>query len=127
MEACLEKTEATDLEANPEEIDFEGEHEEVPKEESAVENLELQRSGMGTSIAVGCHRELKKLTQSNGGSQKKLVASCRHITHRAIPAWRKRHCCQRQGKDKSVPRTQKGHMFGKRCRAKPEGISGIRD
>jgi hypothetical protein len=39
MEACLGKTEATDLKANPEEIESEVEHEEVPKEESAVETF----------------------------------------------------------------------------------------
>jgi hypothetical protein len=33
IEACLEKTEATDLEANPEEIESKLEHQEVPKEE----------------------------------------------------------------------------------------------
>jgi hypothetical protein len=36
METCREKTNATDLEANPEEIESEVEHEEVPKEEAAV-------------------------------------------------------------------------------------------
>jgi hypothetical protein len=36
MKACLGKTEAADLEANPEEIESEAEHEEVPKEEAAV-------------------------------------------------------------------------------------------
>jgi hypothetical protein len=40
MEACLEKMEATDLEANLEEITSKVEHEEVHKEEAAVENLE---------------------------------------------------------------------------------------
>jgi hypothetical protein len=39
MEACLGNTEATDLEANQEEIDSEAEHEEFPKEEVAVEVL----------------------------------------------------------------------------------------
>jgi hypothetical protein len=40
MEACLGKTEATDLEANPEEMESEAEHEVVPKEEAALEILE---------------------------------------------------------------------------------------
>jgi hypothetical protein len=36
-EACLGKTEATDLEANPQEIESEAEHEEVPKKEASIE------------------------------------------------------------------------------------------
>jgi hypothetical protein len=40
LEACLGKTEATDLEANPEETESETEHKEVPKEEAIVEILE---------------------------------------------------------------------------------------
>jgi hypothetical protein len=39
MEACLEMTEATDLEANSKEIEFESEHQEAPKEEAAVETI----------------------------------------------------------------------------------------
>jgi hypothetical protein len=35
--------------------------------------------------------------------------------------------CKGQGKDRAVPRTQKRRTFGKRHRAKPEGINGIRD
>jgi hypothetical protein len=49
------------------------------------------------------------------------------MTHHAIPAQCKGHCCQGQGKDKVVPRTQKGQTFGKSRRAKLEGINGIRD
>jgi hypothetical protein len=48
------------------------------------------------------------------------------MTHRAIPAQRKGHCHQGQGNDKVVPRTQKGQTFGKRHRAKPKGINGLR-
>jgi hypothetical protein len=39
MEACLEKTEATDLEANKEEIESELEHQEVPKGEAAKKTI----------------------------------------------------------------------------------------
>jgi hypothetical protein len=39
MEASLGKTEATDLEANPEKIQSEAENEEVPKEEATVETF----------------------------------------------------------------------------------------
>jgi DNA-binding GntR family transcriptional regulator len=40
MEAYLENTEATNLEANPEEIESESEHQEVLKEEGAMETTE---------------------------------------------------------------------------------------
>jgi hypothetical protein len=39
MEACLEKMKATDLEANPEEIESKLEHEELPNEEAKVETF----------------------------------------------------------------------------------------
>jgi hypothetical protein len=39
MEACLGKLEATDLAENPEEIEFQPEHLEAPKENSAVETI----------------------------------------------------------------------------------------
>jgi hypothetical protein len=38
-----------------------------------------------------------------------------------------RDTCQEQGKDKAVPGTQKRWTFGKRRRAKLEGISEIRN
>jgi hypothetical protein len=38
-EACLEKTEVVELEANPEETETESEHQEVPNEEAAVETV----------------------------------------------------------------------------------------
>jgi hypothetical protein len=47
------------------------------------------------------------------------------MTCRVIPARRKGHCRQGQGKGKAVPKTQKGWMFKKRRRAKPEGITEI--
>jgi hypothetical protein len=49
------------------------------------------------------------------------------MTRRAIPARRKGHRCQGEGNYKSVQRTQKGRMFGKRRQAKPEGVNGMTD
>jgi hypothetical protein len=57
----------------------------------------------------------------------KLAATCRGMTRHANPTWRKGHCHQGQGKDKAVPRTQKGQTFRKRHRVKQEGINGIRN
>jgi hypothetical protein len=39
MDACIGTTEATDLEVNPKEIEIEAEHEEIPKEEAAMETI----------------------------------------------------------------------------------------
>jgi hypothetical protein len=74
------------------------------------------------NLAVGCRRKPNERMQGNGGSRKKLATACRVITCRAIPAR-----CKEQGKDKAVPRTQKGQTFGMRHQAKPEGVRGIRD
>jgi hypothetical protein len=53
MEACLEKTEAMDLEANPEEIECELEHQEAPSEEAAVEPFGALKEWYGNwNVAV---------------------------------------------------------------------------
>jgi hypothetical protein len=74
-----------------------------------------------------CHRQPKKLPQGNVGSQKKVVATCRGMTHCAIPARCKGHCCEGHVREKAVPGNQKGRMFGLRRRAKPDGVNGIRN
>jgi hypothetical protein len=105
VEACLGEKEAMDLEVNPEEIESKVEHEEVPKEEATVETFgALKEQYRDRHLAVGRCQQQNKLTQGNGGSWKKLAAACRWLTHHAIPARRKGHCCQGQGKDKPVPR-----------------------
>jgi hypothetical protein len=74
MEACLEKMEATDLEANPEEIESKADHEEVPKEEAAMETFGALKERYGDRhLAIGCRRKPKKWTQGSGGSRKKLA------------------------------------------------------
>jgi hypothetical protein len=45
MEACLEKTGAMDLEANPKGIESKLEHQEDPKKEAAVETVRTQEGG----------------------------------------------------------------------------------
>jgi hypothetical protein len=50
-----------DLEANPEEIASEAEHEEVPKEEAAVETSgALKERYRDLQLATRCHDQLKK-------------------------------------------------------------------
>jgi hypothetical protein len=81
MKAYLEKQEA-----NPEGTKSTMEHEEVPKEESAVKTARALKKRYGDQhIAVGHHRQLKKWSQADGGSQKKLAAAHRQMTRHAIP------------------------------------------
>jgi hypothetical protein len=55
MEACPEKTEATNFKANPEEIQVKAEHEEVPKEEAAVKTIrELKKRYGDQLLVIGC-------------------------------------------------------------------------
>jgi hypothetical protein len=78
MEACLGKTGDIDLEASPEEIMFEVEHEEVPKEAVAVETLGARKKQYGDRHSdVWRHRQLNKQTQGVSGSRKKLAAARR--------------------------------------------------
>jgi hypothetical protein len=113
---------ATELGANPEEKEMVAEQQEVPKKATVKTDGALKNRHEDRHLAIGCHQKPKKQTQDNGGSRKKLAAACRRMTRCAILAWSKG-----QGKDnKALPRTQKGHTFRKRYRAKLEGISGIR-
>jgi hypothetical protein len=84
MEACLGKTEATDLGANPEEKETAAEQQEVCKEEPAVNTVRLRKKLCGDRhLAVGRRRQPKKRTQDNGGSLKKLADTHRRVTCRA--------------------------------------------
>jgi hypothetical protein len=56
MVACLENTEAMDLEANPEEKVSESDRQEVPKEEAAVKTIRALMKWYGDQhLAVGHH------------------------------------------------------------------------
>jgi hypothetical protein len=103
-------------------------HEEFPKEEAAVETFGALKQQYGDRhLAIRRSGQPKKWTQGNGGYWKKWAAAQGQLTHCVIPAQRNRHCCQEEGKDKAMPRTQKGWKFGKRCRAEPKGSNGIRE
>lgn len=96
MEACLSRTEATDLEANSEEIKTEVVHEEVPKEKAIVKTvIALKRQHKDWHLAVRCRSQLKKWTQGNCVSWKNMPATCRGMTCCPIPAWCKGQCYKR--------------------------------
>jgi hypothetical protein len=128
MEACLEKTEAMDLEANPEERESEAVHDEVPKEEAAVETFgALKEQYRDQHLVVRSRGHPNKQTQGNGGSQKKLATASRGMTCRAIPTLHKGHDHQGLGKNNVVEGTRKGWTFRKRHRAQPECNNGVRN
>jgi hypothetical protein len=108
IEACLGKTEATDLEANPEEVESKAKHEEIPKEEASVETSgALEQQHGEPHLVIRCCSQLKKQTQVNGGSQKKLATARGWLVHCAEMSEHKGHCCEGQGKNKVMRRTQK--------------------
>jgi hypothetical protein len=78
------------VEASREQSGVVAEHQEVPKEETAVETIGALEDRYGDRyIAVGSRRQPKKRTQGDDGSREKLVAARRRMTRRAIPARRK--------------------------------------
>jgi hypothetical protein len=124
MEACLEKMEAMDLEANLEEMESESEHQEVPNEEAAVETVGTLED---RHLAVGRHRKPKKRNQGDSGSRKKLAAAYRRMTRCAVPAQCKGHGHQGPGQDNVVQGTPQGWTLVKGRWANLKGNKGIRD
>jgi hypothetical protein len=94
MMVCLGKTEATGLEANPEEKENVPVHWEVPKEEATV-------------------KPVRGLRKRNRG--RNLATACTGTTRRATPVWRKGHIVRKeQIMDKVARGALKGQMFGRR-------------
>jgi hypothetical protein len=57
-------------------------HQDVPKEQAPMETIRALQDRYGDlHLAVGCHRQPKKRTQGNCGSQKKLAVAYRGLTH----------------------------------------------
>jgi hypothetical protein len=111
MEACLGKMEAIDLEANPEGMESKAVHE-ISKKEDTVQTVRALRKWYGDwNLAIGGRGKLKKRTQGNGGSKKKLAAACRGMKHCAIPAWHKGHSGQEPGRDNVARGTPKGQVL----------------
>jgi hypothetical protein len=87
-----EKMEATDLKGNPEEMECESEHKEIPKEDAVVKPVEgRKKRHRGQKLAAGRHGEPKELTRGDCGSRRKLAAACRKVSRRARVAWHKRN------------------------------------
>jgi hypothetical protein len=83
-EVCLHSKEL-----NPEDMESEVEHREVPMEEAAVKSLgTMKERKRGRHLAAGRHRESKEMTQGDCGSQRKLAATCRKVSRYAEVAQR---------------------------------------
>jgi hypothetical protein len=83
IRACLEKTEATSLEANLEAKESAVMHEEVPKGEAPVDNFGARKKRPRyRHLAVRRRGQPTERTQGNGGSRKKLAAAHRGMTRR---------------------------------------------
>jgi hypothetical protein len=83
MAACLDSKKL-----NPEDMKSEVEHREIPTEEVAVKSSGIMRKRhRGRHIAVGRCGEPKELTRGDYGSQRKLAAACRNVSHHAAVGW----------------------------------------
>jgi L-fucose isomerase-like protein len=97
VETNQEEVNAIDLEANLEEMESRFGVSGVPKKDAAVETFGALKDRYGDRhLAVGSRQQLKKRTQGNGGSRKKLVAR-RRMTSRAGTARHKGHGRQGPG------------------------------
>jgi hypothetical protein len=84
--------EVTELEANPEEMESEWEHREVPKEDAVVKTVEGRKKGHRIrKQAAGRCGEPKEPTRVDCGSRRKLAAACRKMSRRVEVARRKKN------------------------------------
>jgi hypothetical protein len=85
MMACLGK-----MEANPEEMQSEAEHWEVPKEEATVKSSGApKKHHRGQYVAAEDHQKPKEWTWGSCGSQKNLAAARRGMAcHAGVARWR---------------------------------------
>jgi hypothetical protein len=132
MKAGREATEAypEKMEANPEEIKSVAVHQEVPKEESAMETFGTLKKRHGDRHLAGRRGGPKQRTRGNGGSRKKLAASQGRLTRRAGVTRRKgrghngptaeQRRRKKQARNSVVQVIRKGRTFRKRRRGKPE-------
>jgi hypothetical protein len=88
--AILKKMETTDLTANPEEMECESGHSDVPTEDAVIKALKGgKKRHRDQHVAAGRRRERKELIRGDSGSRRKLCAACRKVSLRASVARRK--------------------------------------
>jgi hypothetical protein len=117
------------MKAGLEETEFVAEHQEVPKEKTAVETIRaLEDQYRDWHLAIGCCLQLKKWTQGSEGSQKKL-ATTRMMTypHSYKRPTAKKRRQKKQTKEYVIQGAHKGGIFQKRRRAQLKSSNSIRD
>jgi hypothetical protein len=88
--AILEMMEATDLKANPEEMESESGHREISKEDAVAKPVKgRKKRHRDRHLAAGRRGEPKELNRGDCGSQRKLAAACRKVPRRAAVVRRK--------------------------------------
>jgi hypothetical protein len=81
-EVRLESKEPTSLE-----VESGAEHQDVPKEHAAVNSSGIMKKWhRGRHLPAGRHEKPKELTRGDCGSQGKLAAACRKVSHCAAVA-----------------------------------------
>jgi hypothetical protein len=133
-EVCLEKTEACLESKEPTTLEVESkvEHEEVPKEDAAVETGRApNKRHADWNLATGRCGKPKEQTQGKGECQKKLAGATKMIHHAGV-VWskgqgHKGRCHQGHGRDNVAPGAQKGRTFGRRHWTRQECNNGITD
>jgi hypothetical protein len=79
-------------ELNPEDMESEMEHREVPTEEAAVKSSgTMKKWHRGRYQATGRRGGPKELTRGERGSQRKLAVACKKVSHRTAVVRRKRN------------------------------------
>jgi hypothetical protein len=107
----------TDFKRNPEEMECESEHQEVPKKEAPVMPAKGLRKRRGDrNLAAGHHQKPKGRIQASCESQKRLTVACRKMTCCARVAWRMRYISREDcTRANVVQEIQRGQTFGRRC------------
>jgi hypothetical protein len=116
------------MEANPEEIESEAEHEKFPKEQAAMKPVGgLMKRHRGRNLVAERLQKPKEMTWGDCGSLKQLAAVGMRTTRRAEVAWRKGNVIRKNRTIDKVERgTLKGRTLGKRQRTRQEGNKGIK-
>jgi hypothetical protein len=88
MQADREASKTTYLKVNPEEMESESEHREVPKEDSMMKLVKgWKKRHRGRKPTAGQHGEPKELTRGTCGSGRKVAAACMKVSRHARVAW----------------------------------------
>jgi hypothetical protein len=128
MMARLEKTEATDLKVNPEEMESELEHWEVSQGVAAMKSSgTMKKQHRGRHLAAECCGKPKELTRGDSGSRRKLAATYRKVSHSARVAWHRRNSVRQSIRAKVERRIWKVRTLKERVWTCHKDRNGMKD